>query len=103
MKQAMVDFFNLIFGFRKLIAWLGVFSVAVVFRLKGLMDGGQMVDLLKNTFLAFVAANSTEHLLTTVKTYLTSKGQPALANAIPAPTTLPPNDNLIQADEQETK
>jgi hypothetical protein len=70
-------------GFRKFIAFLCVFTVGVVFRLKGLIDGGQAVDLLKNTFTAFVAVNGVEHFTSMVKAHINSK---SLLNAVNAST-----------------
>lgn len=77
MRQKLVDFFNLVFGFRKLLAWLGIFIVGIIFRLHGEIDGAQFVDLLKGTFLGFVAANGFEHVMSTVKTVYNSKNKPA--------------------------
>jgi hypothetical protein len=94
MKQKLVDFFNLLFGLRKFIAWLAVFIVGVIFRITSQIDGGQFVDLMKSTFLAFVAANGAEHLLTTVKEYIGKKGIPT--SVIPVPSV--PNDNLVPTD-----
>lgn len=73
MKQKLAEWINVIFGFRKFIAWFGLFVVGIIFRVKGLMDGAQFVDLMKATFTGFVAANGVEHLMTTVKDYM-SKG-----------------------------
>ena len=73
MRQKMADFFNLVFGFRKFIAWLALFLVAIFFRLKGYVDGSQFVDLMKATFLAFVAANGVEHLVSVAKDYVAGK------------------------------
>lgn len=73
MKEKLAEWLVTIFGFRKLITWLCLFIIAVIFRLDNYIDGAQFVDLMKNTFLAFVAANSTEHFLITAKEYF--KGQ----------------------------
>ncbi len=98
MKQKLVDFFNLIFGFRKFIAWLAVFLVAIVFRVTQLIEGGQFVDLMKSTFLAFVAANGVEHLLTTVKESIASKAKETLSRSVPTPQS----DNLVPPDVKES-
>ena len=95
MKQKLADFFNLLFGFRKLIAWLSLFLVAIAFRLKGYVDGGQFVDLVKATFLGFVAGNGTEHLVSVAKEYINAKGK--VVAAAPAPQ----GDDLVSGDDSE--
>lgn len=92
MRQKIAELINIIFGFRKFLAWVAVFMVGVVFRITSQIDGGQFVDLMKSTFLAFVAANGAEHLLTTVKEYINSKGQAVLA------PVAAPNDNVVDED-----
>jgi hypothetical protein len=67
MKQKIAEWINIIFGFRKFMAWLALFLVGIIFRLKGLVSGAEFVDLIKGTFLGFVAANGVEHIMTTVK------------------------------------
>ena len=75
MGNKITIFFNVFIGLRKTIAWFGLMTVAILFRIKGFIDGGQFVDLAKNTFLGFCAGNMTEHIATTVKEFLNSKGQ----------------------------
>jgi hypothetical protein len=96
MKQKLVDLINVIFGFRKFLAWVALFLVAIIFRLKAYIDGGQFVDLMKSTFMGFVAGNGVEHIMTTVKEYINAKGQPVG----PAPAS---GDDLITADEETPK
>lgn len=75
MGQKLAEFLNVLFGFRKLIIMTLLFSVGIVFRLMNLVNGAEFVDLLKSTSVAFFAANGLEHLTTTVKEYINSKGQ----------------------------
>ncbi len=75
MKKKMLEIFNLLFGFRKIIAWLALFLVAILFRILNYVDGAQFVDLMKSTFVAFVAANGFEHIVGLAKEYTTSKGK----------------------------
>jgi hypothetical protein len=75
MVQYFINFVNIFAGLRKTIAWFALMGIAIGFRLKGYIDGGQFVDLAKNTFLGFVAGNMTEHISSTVKEYFTSKGK----------------------------
>jgi len=73
MRKKIADLINIVFGFRKFIAWLGIFLTAIIFRLNDLVDGAQFVDLMKNTFLAFVTANGVEHVIGAVKSYADTK------------------------------
>lgn len=86
MNQKLSDFvddlLDVLMGFRKFIAFLCVFAVGVIFRIKGLIDGSQMVDLLKNTFLGFVAANGVEHFTSMVKDQIASKTQGAIKEVL---------------------
>lgn len=76
MKQKIAEWINIIFGFRKFMAWLALFLVAIVFRVKGLIVGAEFVDLIKGTFLGFVAANGVEHIMTNIKDVMSSKNAP---------------------------
>lgn len=75
MGDKISEFFNIFVGLRKTIAWFSLIAIAVIFRLKGYINGAQFVDLSKGTFLGFVAGNMSEHVATTVKEFLNSKGQ----------------------------
>lgn len=75
MREKIAELINVVFGFRKFILMLLLFSIGVIFRIKGYVDGGQFVDLMKNTTISFFAANGLEHITTTVKEYINSKGQ----------------------------
>lgn len=73
MKQKIAEWINIIFGFRKFIAWFGLFLVGIIFRVNNLIDGPAFVDLMKSTFMGFVAANGVEHIMTTVKGVMDSR------------------------------
>jgi hypothetical protein len=75
MGQKLAEFLNILFGFRKTIIMVLLFAVGIVFRLMNLVNGSEFVDLLKSTSVAFFAANGLEHITTTVKEYINSKGQ----------------------------
>jgi hypothetical protein len=75
MGAKMAEFLNIFFGFRKTIVMFVLIAIGIVFRLSNLVNGAEFVDLLKNTVIAFFAANSIEHFTTTIKTYIDSKGQ----------------------------
>jgi hypothetical protein len=49
--------------------------LSAVFRVKNYISGDNMTDLLKGTVVAFFASNGLEHITTTVKEYINSKGQ----------------------------
>jgi len=90
MKQKIADLINVIFGFRKFLAWLALFLIAVFFRYFNYLDGGQFVDLMKTTFMGFVAGNGVEHLVSIGKEYINSKNPNAPAMS----------DNLVEGDEK---
>lgn len=73
MRQKIADLINVIFGFRKFLLMLLVYLIAVVFRCNDLINGAEMVDLLKQTTLGFLGANGVEHIVGAVKDHLASK------------------------------
>ncbi len=87
MRQKLAELIDLIYGFRKFIAFLMLFIIAIVFRFINFVDGAQFVDLMKNVSLAFFAANGIEHFTTMAKDYMASK-------APPKPQDEPPKDEL---------
>ena len=86
MRQKLAELIDIIYGFRKFIAFLLLFVVSIIFRLDSLIDGGQFVDLMKNVALAFFAANGIEHFTEAAKGYFASK----VSGNAPTP---PPQDN----------
>lgn len=86
MRQKLAELIDIIYGFRKFIAFMLLFIVSILFRLHALIDGGQFVDLMKNVALAFFAANGIEHFTEAAKDYFNSK-------TAPAATDTPPKDN----------
>ena len=81
MRQKLAELIDIIYGFRKFIAFLLLFLVAIIFRIRVLIDGGQFVDLMKNVALAFFAANGIEHFIEAAKGYFQSKMPGATAPA----------------------
>lgn len=77
MTQKTADFFNMLFGFRKMICWIALFVVGIIFRLNNLLDGAQFTDLAKATFLGFVAGNSVERVVTVISDHLKNQASAA--------------------------
>lgn len=75
MKEKVAEFIQIFFGFRKFILMILLFGVGIIFRLHNYVDGGQFVDLMKNTTIAFFAANGFEYISSTIKEYVNSQGQ----------------------------
>lgn len=73
MKQKLAEFINVIFGLRKFILILLVCVIAVIFRIKGLIDGAEMVDLLKTTTICFLGASGVDHIVSSVRNHYSSK------------------------------
>lgn len=46
---------------------LAICIIAMVFRVKGFINGSDMVDLLKDTTLGFFGANGVEHIVNCIK------------------------------------
>jgi hypothetical protein len=67
---------------------LSLILLAAIFRVKGYISGDNMVDLLKGTVIAFFSANGLEHITTTVKEYINSKGKKV-------------EENVVQVSEKE--
>ena len=83
MNQEEEGFFDFLLGYRKTLAWVGLFAVSIVFRLKGYLDGGQFVDLTKACFLGFITGNAVEHLGNLGQSFFNSKTPlPAIVNEI---------------------
>lgn len=80
MKQKLLDFIEVFTGARKTIVMVTLMLVAIIFRIKGLMTGGDVVELLKGTAIAFFSANGLEHIGTTIKEYVNNKGEKILKN-----------------------
>lgn len=83
MKEKLIEFWNLIFGFRKFIAWTALFLVGIVFRILDYINGAQFVDLVKATFAGFVLANGWEHAMTTTKEFLAGKAKGLVGSETP--------------------
>lgn len=86
MKQKIAELINIIFGFRKFLLMMLLYVVGIVFRVKELVSGAEMVDLFKTTTIAFMGANGVEHLMTTVKDYMGGKASPEPTVADTDPT-----------------
>lgn len=99
MKRKLVELLNIIFGFRKFLAWLALFLVAIMFRVGGQIDGGQFVDLMKATFMGFVAANGFEHFTSLGKQYMTSRWGSAPVADVIEPVGQPQDGAPVQERE----
>jgi hypothetical protein len=75
MTQKLADFIAIFLGLRKTLVMGILIAIGIIFRVKGLIDGNQLVALLQGTSIAFFAANSIEHVGETIKHYVNSKGQ----------------------------
>lgn len=85
MRQRLSELVDIIYGFRKFIAFLLLFVTAIIFRLQSYVDGGQFVDLMKNVALAFFAANGIEHFTEAAKSYFQSNTPTSSIPTVPAP------------------
>jgi hypothetical protein len=95
MKQKIAELINIIFGFRKFILMMFLYVVGIIFRVKNLLSGSEMVNLWSNTTIAFMGANGVEHIMNTVKEYINSKGQVTSVQTAPAPH----GDDVVEEDD----
>ena len=68
-----------------------VIGIAIIFRCRDLVNGSEMVDLLKATTIAFFSANGLEHIMTVVKGGMDAKAA-ALSGA---------DQNLAPVDDDD--
>lgn len=73
MTPAEEGFFDFLLGYRKTLAWVGMFIVSIVLLLKGYITGAQWGDVSKATFLGFIGANLGEHLGNLGQAYFAAK------------------------------
>lgn len=82
MKKKMAELLNVIFGFRKFILMLILYTVGIVFRINDLLSGKEMVDLFTGTTIAFFSANGVEHIVNCVKDIAAGKRAPATVEEV---------------------
>lgn len=75
MGQKLADFLAVFLGVRKTLVMFILILIGVVFRIRGLINGDQLVTLLQSTTVAFFAANSIEHVGETIRHYINTKGE----------------------------
>jgi hypothetical protein len=76
MRQRLADFFNAFLDLQKALIMLLVIAIGIVFRINNLITGSDMVDLVKNTVIAFFAVHATSHIVSSVSSYYTNKNAP---------------------------
>jgi hypothetical protein len=95
MKQKLIDFLNIFIDLQKALVMLLLIVIGIVFRIYGLVNGTELVDLLKNTVIAFFAVQATQHIVATVNTYYNNKNAPEDPTGPSMPTPpLPPGVKL---------
>lgn len=96
MKRKIAELLNVVFGFRKFLLMLIVVLIGIIFRIQSLIDGAQLVDLLKATVIGFFSANGIEHIMAVVK-----GGMDAKAAAIAGESAVADTDE--SNDEEDVK
>lgn len=102
MKQKIAEIINIIFGFRKFLLMLMLYLIGIVFRIKGFVNGAEMVDLFKTTTLAFMGANGVEHIVTCVKEYNAGNVAAVLGNQDQGDIVPPSDQEANDAKEGAT-
>jgi hypothetical protein len=85
MRQRLAELIDILYGFKKFIAFLLLLGISILFRLKSLIDGGQFVDLMKSVSVAFFAVNGVEHFTEAARSYFNGKIPGGLPTAPSAP------------------
>lgn len=88
MTKSLINFFNILSGFRKFIVMVVLIIVGIVFRVADLLNGAEFVNLLSGTVIAFFSANTVEHFTSIAKDWIASKAEP-VAKPAPAPAPTP--------------
>jgi hypothetical protein len=104
MKQKIAELINIIFGFRKFLILLVLYTIAIIFRLKGLINGDEMVRLIEPTTIAFIGANGVEHIVGAVKDHYAAKNAPdptPYEDVVEVPT--PSQEASDLAEEEKAK
>ena len=101
MKEKLAEFLITIQGFRKLTVALLIIIVGIIFRTKGLLNGGEFVDLTKSIGLGFLATNSFEGITAVVKDHLAARK--AAGNLLVAPPDAPDSDDVEIVPESSQK
>lgn len=73
MTAKLKDFIQFLNGFRKFTVMMILVVIGVTFRLSGYLSGAEMVDLLRYSAVAFMSANSIEHMIKGVKEWVKNK------------------------------
>jgi ABC-type glucose/galactose transport system permease subunit len=90
MRQKLADFFNAFLDLQKALIMLLLIIIGVTFRVLNLISGSDMVDLLKNTVIAFFAVHATQHIVSTVNSYYNNKNAPDDPPDDPSDPSTPP-------------
>lgn len=73
MRRKIAELIDILMGFRKFIAWSMLLIVGIIFRIWGLIDGGQFVEMMKTVTISFFGANSVEHFSSMIQAHLEAK------------------------------
>lgn len=73
MSERLKNFLSFLNGFRKFTVMSILVIVAMVFRILGYINGAEMVDLLKDVAVAYMAFNGLEHMTSAVKEWVKGK------------------------------
>lgn len=90
MKQKLIDFLNVFIDLQKALVMLLLITIGIVFRIYNLVSGQELVDLLKNTVIAFFAVQATQHIVSTMDTYYKDKNGLTAVSADPEDPSTPP-------------
>ena len=76
MPQWLADFLEVFQDVNKTSLMIVLIILGSIFRLKGYVDGGQFVDLLKTTTISYFGTNTVIHFTSMIKDSLASRSVP---------------------------
>lgn len=76
MPQWLADFLEVFQDVNKTSLMIGLLILASIFRIKGFIDGGQFVELIKTTTVSYFGTNTVIHFTSMIKDAIASKSLP---------------------------
>lgn len=94
MRQKLAELVDLLYGWRKFLAFAAIFIAGILLRVMGYINGDNVTSLLNVCFASFCTGNIAEHFTTAVKSYVADRNvTKALKTAEEGIKDTPPEDN----------
>lgn len=94
MRQIIADWLNVLMGFRKFIAFVLVFIMAITLRVMGYINGDNLTSMVNITFGAFATGNAIEYFTAAAKSFVSDRNaSKAIGIVEQGLKDAPPEDN----------